>query len=347
MLAAIELRRAAEKGLDDRVGSLLSTLRGRTGWAGCIIGVRQAVSATAAEFAAARVGSCARAQGPGQIARSWLYKVLGSVGGGATGLQCCWRQRVLGSHSNRATPRQMRPNHELKPTRHKKPWVVRSRYAHMRANTIILLPFVVSALFSACNRPSDSSEVQRLREEVERLKSARPSASPLATPAAESPDYQNFLRVARRLMTTIESGPSFQDFHGRVADVLASAKEALRSVPTPIKQKAIATFATAITDANDIWSCSGGDADESLRYGRDKSGFVSRYYEDVYHSCGRWDFELSTLVAAYKLDTPEPGYLPAYSAHSSWPVATVRIDLALKKIFKVCIDTFEILEASQ
>ena len=86
MLAAIELRKAVEKGLDDGVGSLLSTYRGRVGRSGCIIGVRQTVSASAAKFAAARVGSCARAQGTGQIARCWLYKVLGSLGGGATGL---------------------------------------------------------------------------------------------------------------------------------------------------------------------------------------------------------------------------------------------------------------------
>jgi hypothetical protein len=100
-------------------------------------------------------------------------------------------------------------------------------------------------------------------------------------------------------------------------------------------------------DANDIWSCS-SDYPGSLRYGKDKTGFVSRWYGDIYQSCGRWDFELPTLVAAYKLDTYEPGYPPAYSANnSSWPAATVRIDLALKKMFKVCADTFKVLEASQ
>ena len=75
---------------------------------------------------------------------------------------------------------------------------------------------------------------------------------------------------------------------------------------------------------------------------------MERYYGDFYHSCGRWDFELPKLVAAYKLDTYEPGYPLAYSANkSSWPAVTIRIDLALKKIFKVCADTFEVLEASQ
>lgn len=180
----------------------------------------------------------------------------------------------------------------------------------MRTKGVALLLAVVSALFTTCNRPSDSGEVQRLREEVERLKSAQASASPLATPVAESPDYRNFLHAARRLMTTIESGPSFQDFHGRLPDVLASAKEASRSAPTPAKQRAIATFATAMIDANDIWSCS-SDYPGSLRYGKDKTGFVSRWYGDIYQSCGRWDFELPTLVAAYKLDTYEPGYPPS------------------------------------
>lgn len=198
--------------------------------------------------------------------------------------------------------------------------------------------------------PMTVAEVQRLREEVERLKSAQRSAPPAVTPAAESPDYQNFLRVARRLMTAIESGTSFQDFHQRAVDVLASAKEASRSAPTPAKQKAIATFAMAITDAHDIWSCGGGDYEGSLRYYKDKNGLLMRNYGDVFRSCGRWDLELPTLVAAYKLDTNEihvgtTSYFAAYADGSS--SVTVRIDFALKKIFKVCGETFEILEAPQ
>lgn len=214
-----------------------------------------------------------------------------------------------------------------------------------RTIAVALLVGVASALLSACNRPSDSGEVQRLREEVERLKSAQPSAPPAATPVAESPvaespDYQNFLRVSRRLMTAIESGTSFHDFHERAVDVLASAKEASRSAPTPAKQKAIATFAIAIIDANDIWSC-GGDGDLSgqyLYYTKDKvSGALTRRHEANFRPCGRWDSELPKLVAAYKLD--------AYSKDGS--SAVVIIDFALKNIFKVCADTFAILESSQ
>ena len=217
--------------------------------------------------------------------------------------------------------------------------LVRRYDAHMRTKTIAVLVVIVSALFSACNRPSDSGEVQRLREEVERLKSAQPLAPPAATSAAESPDYQNFLRVARRLMTAIESGVSFQDFHERAVEVLASAKEASRSAPTAAKQKAIATFAIAIIDANDLWSCE-GDSDLSgqyLRYDKDKNGSLRRHYGDVFHPCGRWDHELPKLDTAYKLD--------AYSNDGSF--ALVRIDSALKNIFKVCADTFAILESPQ
>jgi hypothetical protein len=207
----------------------------------------------------------------------------------------------------------------------------------MRTKAIIPFLFVVCALFSGCNRPSDSGEVQRLREEVERLKSAQQSPPPATTPAAESPDYQNFLRVARRLMTAIESGTSFQDFHERAVDVLASAKEASRSASTPTKQKAIATFATAIIDANDIWGCKSAESDY-LRYYDEGHGVMWTGSAN----CGRWDVELPKLVAAYKLDTHEPGYPAAYSGGT-----LVKIDLALKKIFKFCGQTFEILEAPE
>jgi hypothetical protein len=216
----------------------------------------------------------------------------------------------------------------------------------MRTNAIALLIVVVSALFSACNRPSGSDEVQRLREEVERLKSAQRSAPPVATPVSESPDYQNFLRSARRLMAAIESGVSFQDFHERVADILASAKEASRSAPTPAKQKAIVTFATAVIDAHDIWGYKVANNASHLRYPKGKSTLLVRDVNEIaMHPCGRWDLELPALIAAYKLDTYEDGYTTAYFDRGS--SATVAIDLALKKIFKVCANTFEILEAPQ
>ena len=208
----------------------------------------------------------------------------------------------------------------------------------MRTKAIALLLLLASALFSACNRPSDSGEVQRLREEVERLKSAQPSAPPAATSAAESPDYQNFLRVARRLMTAIESGVSFQDFHERAVEVLASAKEASRAAPTAAKQKAIATFAIAIIDANDLWSCesSTDKSGQYLYYEKDKgSGVLKR--TDLVRPCGRWDSELPKLVADYKLD--------AYSKDGS--SAVVIKMFTLKDIFKVCADTFPILESPQ
>jgi hypothetical protein len=80
----------------------------------------------------------------------------------------------------------------------------------MRMKGTAPLLAVVSALFTACNHSSDSGEVQRLQKEVERLKSARPSASPVATAAAESQDYQNFLRVAAALSAQSSRVPHFR-----------------------------------------------------------------------------------------------------------------------------------------
>jgi hypothetical protein len=125
----------------------------------------------------------------------------------------------------------------------------------------------------------------------------------------------------------------------------ASAKEASHSAPTPAKQKALATFATAIIDANDIWGCS-SDYPGSLRYYKEDYGVWTGYI-----TCGCWDSELPALVAAYKLDTDEyvgtTWYFKACDASVKSSGGFLRIDFALKKIFKVCADAFQILEASQ
>ena len=111
---------------------------------------------------------------------------------------------------------------------------------------------------------------------------------------------------------------------------------------TPIKRPTglLYPFAIAIIDANDIWSC-GGDPDFSgqyLYYKKDKvSGALKRTHTGDFRPCGRWDSELPKLDAAYNLD--------AYSNDGS--AAVVRIDFALKNIFKVCADTFAILESPQ
>jgi hypothetical protein len=216
----------------------------------------------------------------------------------------------------------------------------------MKTKPITIILVVVSAFFSACNRSNDSAEIQRLREENERLKAAKATPTPQTpTPAVESPDYQNFLRVARRLMTAIEAGISFQDFHQRVTDVLASAKEASRSAPTPAKQKAIATFATAITDAHDIWRFKVNNDKNTLKYSID-GGVPNRLADFAGSPCSdRWDFKASELIKAYKLDVYEPGYLESYNVRGA--NATVAIDFSLKKIFKFCGETFAILESSK
>jgi len=57
----------------------------------------------------------------------------------------------------------------------------------MKTKAIALSLVVVSTLFNACNRPRDSGEVQRLREEVERLKSGQQSPSGASEAATVSP----------------------------------------------------------------------------------------------------------------------------------------------------------------
>ena len=92
----------------------------------------------------------------------------------------------------------------------------------MRTKAIILSLFVVSALISPCNRPSNSGEVQPLREEVERLKSAQPSA-PTPPKSTISDDTKsrvlNFIEKASKLAAMTDQGVAFTPFSDQLAEV--------------------------------------------------------------------------------------------------------------------------------
>lgn len=92
----------------------------------------------------------------------------------------------------------------------------------MRTKAIALLLVVASALFSACNRPSNSGEVQRLREEIERLKSAQPSAPTPPKPTISEDTKSrvlNFIEKASKLAAMTDQGVAFTPFSDQLAEV--------------------------------------------------------------------------------------------------------------------------------
>jgi len=101
--------------------------------------------------------------------------------------------------------------------------LVRRCYAHMKTEVIAFLLVFVSAFFSACSRPSNNSgEVQRLREEVERLKSAQPSAPTPPKPTISDDTKSrvlNFIEKASKLAAMTDQGVAFTPFSDQLAEV--------------------------------------------------------------------------------------------------------------------------------
>jgi hypothetical protein len=167
-----------------------------------------------------------------------------------------------------------------------------------------------------------------------------PTTTPIAPtlmPVVESADYQNFLRVSRRLVTAIQSGISFDDFHERAVDVLASAKEALRVVQSPVKREIIEKFALAITDADDLWHykmTANQDVNWLILYRREGDSYSAEQL-----CSDRWDSKFSELITAYHLDVQRGDPLGVNGDY--WYIL---IDPSIAKIFVVCTDTFTELD---
>ena len=208
-----------------------------------------------------------------------------------------------------------------------------------------------------------SAEVQQLRQEIERLK-AQAAAAPAAVstkgtpePAPEPADYQNFMRLVRRLLAALESSMSFKDYHDRSVDVIASAEEAVQVVRSPEKQKQIAMFALAVKDADDLWRYEATCQQRTLFYQEDGHHFQNGDRTTVSDSftppSNRWDSQLPELVQTYQLDKNEQYEREAYRIgknymmHKDNPCPVVEINPTLKKIFQFCQETFHTLEATK
>ncbi len=163
------------------------------------------------------------------------------------------------------------------------------------------------------------------------------------TPYIEAPDYKNFLRVSRRLLTAIQTSVSFGDFHERAVEVISSAEEAVQVAPSDEKRKAVAIFAIAVADADDIWHFKLAHNQTALVYSKSATSRAGEQYP----CSNRWDNHLLELIDTYKLDAGNSATERASSHPEERPPLYVFIDSAIQKIFTALSTTFRILEAPE
>jgi hypothetical protein len=208
---------------------------------------------------------------------------------------------------------------------------------------VSLLIIVITAAYYFVYRKSPQSdsgtaaEVQLLQQEIDRLKAAQSPTAPKPETSIENPDYQNFLRLSRRLVVAIQSGIQYEDFHQRAVDVLASATEAARLAPSPTERNAITSFALAVTDANDLWhyeAITKKEVNWLLVYDKDGDSYSAEQL-----CSDRWDNKVSELVEAYSLDFKYGD--PVGVGKDYW---TILIDPSIPKILTVCVDRFQTLD---
>jgi hypothetical protein len=199
----------------------------------------------------------------------------------------------------------------------------------------ISLSVLVIALCVACQRRSDGDEVKKLREEVERLKTAQPAAEVPATARTQpTKEYDDFVRAARRLITAIDAGINYPAFHDRVGDITASALEAAGTTRDPAKRKLIEQFSAAVTDANDLWRCKIQNNKEIIRL--KKIGDTYIHEQPSIECSDRWDKHLQELIELYKLDSSDSGYAVM--------IGSLNIERTLRAIFSYCAKTFRQLD---
>jgi len=99
-----------------------------------------------------------------------------------------------------------------------------------------------------------------LRDELARQKAASGSSA-ISTQAVvthvasvlPTPDFADFLRVSRRMVSAMGTGVSYGDFGQRLVDIEASAEEVLPKITDPAQKAKIADFVIALHDAYSLW----------------------------------------------------------------------------------------------
>jgi len=189
--------------------------------------------------------------------------------------------------------------------------------------------------------PQKASIAQR------REPTANPSPAPTAPPIPLS--VQEFVREARRLESAISTGVSFQDFHAKVSNLVATAEEALAATKDTDLQRNIAVFMQALLDIDNLWSINvtgirlsdGGRATKDrLLYDKISSDYYECNDNGDYVISPRWRTDVLKLASLYEFGSDQFGSRAGYSG-----VMELRIDAAIRKMFFFSSKVFKKIEA--
>ena len=222
----------------------------------------------------------------------------------------------------------------------------------------IFLGILATVVFASCNRSSDTGEIQRLKEELEKSKTQR-ATTPKPPP---HPDYVSFIRTARRFLSALDTGTSVDEYRTRATELVASAAEAARHCDSEAKSRAVMEFATAVTDALDLWKYQNtthpkyfkcpklnvpvkpdmepGKFSEltAARFGEELKALADERETHSKWISERWNNKTEALVKLYKLNESPGDTCPPY-----W-ITSIEIAPALQYVFQFCRNTFQTLD---
>ncbi len=171
------------------------------------------------------------------------------------------------------------------------------------------------------------------------------AATPIPTSTPLPADIQTFLREARRVLSALSTGTSYNDYHARLPDLLASTEEALASTENQSLRRSIALFTQSIIDADSMWAykLATGTKIITLR-NRDENGgldsaYIDRNMREANHLGERWLSDLPELTRLYKLENDEE-----YDRAMNPKWTAMYTDRTLQKIFKFANLTFRQIE---
>lgn len=184
-----------------------------------------------------------------------------------------------------------------------------------------------------------------LRAELENMKTETSSITSTKvmiaqTESALEPEFEEFLRVSRRMVSAMGTGVSYLDFGQRLVEVNASAEEALSKSINDTQKVKIADFVLALRDAHNLW-----------RYKVSKDGVSIRIESTEGHAHpvsypielgDRWNLNFSDLTEKYGLrDTRN--FVPAIVDYEN-SKGEMYFDRAIERIFEYASKTFRELE---
>jgi len=210
---------------------------------------------------------------------------------------------------------------------------------------------VAAVAFLGVSYYANSGTVPRKASIAQRSEqTANPSPVPTATPIP--PNVQEFVREARRLESAIATGVSFQDFHAKVSNLLATAEEAVAATKNTDLQKNIAVFMQALLDTDSLWAVKikGIPLSDGTRAEKDyltySKSSVGDYNSEDYDVSMRWRTDVSKLACLYEFanDQGNPSNFNPFRKGENG-LMKLHIDDAIQKLFFFSSKVFKKIEA--